>query len=133
MKTVVITSLFVLGAMATPAVACDMHGGGGFHGGFGMKWQPYTPTPSYDDSRSSQYVSTADEINTAKTVAAKKRPSFSNAAKTASARAKLKLASASGKTSIGSVDSLDDASSDERGATVISDGDVFDLENLKQP
>ena len=92
MKTLVIGALITAtSALALPAHACDMHGGGGF--GFGnpnANWQAYNPRVSTQDpalwNENTEQASLMTAVPTEKA-----RPSFSNAANRAALLAKARL------------------------------------------
>lgn len=93
MKNLLIGSSFFFAAMslAGGAAACDMHGG---KYGFGMQsanWKSYSPTTSQTDPAFMD-DGAMTPIDNSYVPPQKAKPSFSNAASTAAARAKISLA-----------------------------------------
>lgn len=92
MKKALLTSSVVLISLSMGGVAyaCDMHGGG--FGAFGMdaaSWKTYTPRMSMTDpAQADRTLVTPVKIETQK----KTKPSFSNVASIAAAKAKARLA-----------------------------------------
>ncbi|MEP1230717.1 MAG: hypothetical protein ABJG88_08585 [Litorimonas sp.] len=93
MKNVILSSSIILASLSIGemAFACDRHGAG--YGGFGMgnaQWQSYSPKVSITDPAFYE-----DELTSAVTNKSvppvKAKPSFSNAANMASAKAKARV------------------------------------------
>ena len=89
----IISSIATL-AIAAPAMACEMHGGGYTGGAFGMNWQSYTPRASYTDpaQANEDFLGISTEENyTPLPKKPKTKPSFSSAASDAAQRARSRL------------------------------------------
>ena len=111
------SAILLASALAMPAAACDMHGGGGFFGQFnGASWSDYTPPASESDLEDS--ASEWEKRNASFTPLPKpKKPTFSKFSSRASAAAKARLAA---KAKLAALEVAESAA-EEKGASELSD------------